>query len=127
MSGMAVRGLRELIEDVRSFPREELDGAKKVVEESCKRIQADWRQRWNGYEHIPHLPHAITHDVTEEGMTVSGVVGPEHHRKQGPLARIIEYGTIHSAPIPGMLPAVDAEEPLFFKAVRDIKTRLMGM
>ena len=126
MSGVEVRGLYELIEDVREFPREEADGARKVVQQSCKRIKAEWRLRWTGYEHLPHLPNSVTYETHEEGMTFSGVVGPERRRPQGTLGPIIEFGTIHNAPIPGMMPAMDAEEPRFTKAVADIRTRLMG-
>jgi hypothetical protein len=115
-----VDGLRDLQFDLGKIPKEFEARAKRIVGQGCNNIKKDWRARWIGHRHIPHLPFTITYDVTMVGDTIVGEVGPDKGKNQGPLGNIIEFGTINNAPIPGGQPALDAEEPRFARYVEEL-------
>jgi hypothetical protein len=111
---VSIVGEKELIaefEDARVFTRTE---AKKVVSKGAVNIKTDWRAAWKGIKHAPRLPLSISYDITESDSEIVAEIGPvEGPQLQGFLGPIIEFGGIHNAPIPGGLPALQAEEPRF--------------
>jgi len=52
-------------------------------------------------------------------------IGPDKLRRQGPLGNLLEYGSVHNAPHPHMIPAAEAEQPRFEQAMEDLSARLL--
>lgn len=103
-----------------------LPEGKRVVDKGALNIKNDWRDRWKGHAHFPDLPRAVTYDSAIDGMTVRAQIGPDKGLRQGALGNLIEFGSRNNAPIPGGLPALDAEEPRFRKAVADLGGKLLS-
>jgi hypothetical protein len=120
-----VTGLNELLAAFAKAEAEVDDKSQRVVGQGCLNIKKDWVRRWSGYAHIPHLPRAISYDVTSVGGVITGEVGPVRGRLQAGLADYIEYGTINNAPIPGAIPSHAAEEPKFERAMGDMAEQLL--
>lgn len=121
---IVVEGLRELIADLdqaaAAMPRE----VRAVVAKGALHVKQDWRRRWSGHPHIPVLPYAISYDVTVGPREIRAEIGPDKGKAQGPLGNIIEFGTANNTPIPGGLPALDAEAPRYERALSDLAARL---
>lgn len=100
--------------------------ARKVVQRGLFNIKKDWRQRWTGYPHAPRLPYAISYDTKELGGRIEGEVGPDKDKPQGALGNLFEYGSVNNAPIPGGLPALEAERPKYEKALDDLPLNALG-
>ena len=91
-----------------------------VVKKGAQNIKDDWRRRWSHIAHAPRLRRAVTYDVHVNKSRIWAEIGPvEGPELQGFLGPIIEYGGIHNAPIPGGVPASDAEAPRFERAIAD--------
>lgn len=115
------------IADLRRAAEDVDDEGEKVVSKGALNIKTDWKEHWDGYAHLPHLPHAINYDDVEKGAgAVETSIGPVRGELQAGLAPYIEYGTPTSRPIPGMTPAVDDEEPRFERAVGDLGEKLLA-
>lgn len=112
--------------DIGVVRRRMMPEAKRVTERGAFNIKKDWRDRWSGHPHIPHLAKAVTYDVTSKRDEVEAEIGPDKERRQGPLGNIIEHGTVHNAPIPGGAPALAAEEPRYMKALADLGEKVLG-
>ena len=114
---VSIQGEKELVaefEDARVFTRSE---AKKVVSKGSVNIKSATRRRWRGIKHAPRLPLSVSYDMTEGEGFISSVIGPvDGPALQGFLGGIIEFGGIHSGPIPGLLPSLAEEEPRFAAA-----------
>jgi hypothetical protein len=123
--GLEFEGLDELIVALTVASDEIVDEVEKVVSKGCLNIKREAARRWSGYAHLPHLPRAVDYDVTRDGDTVTGEVGPNKAKLQGGLGAYIEFGTIHSGPIPAMMPAADAEAPRFERALADVAVELI--
>lgn len=101
--------------------------ARHVVEKGALNVKKDWRDRWLGHPHFLSLPWAIGYDITRDDDTmISYEIGPDKDKRQGPLGNIIEFGTVNNGPIPGGMPALDAEEPRFMRAVEDLGEQLLA-
>jgi hypothetical protein len=120
-----VEGLTELLAAFAKAEAEVEDKTERVIGFGCNQIKKDWKRRWSGYAHLPHLPRAIDYDVDSAGGVVTGEVGPNRGMLQGRLGVFIEFGTPTSAPIPGGLPAHEAEEPKFVNAMGDMAEKLL--
>jgi hypothetical protein len=121
-----VTGGREWLATLDAAVTQMPDQARKVVSKGSLNIKKDWRQRWSGHPHIPRLPYAISYDVTARRGAVEGEIGPDKDRGgQAPLGNIIEFGSPTSAPIPGGLPALEAEGPRFEAALAMLATKLL--
>lgn len=118
-------GVRELIADLEVASDEAVGAVERVVGAGCRNIQVGVRRRWAGHPHIPHLGRAVDYDVTREGDTVSGEVGPNRAKRQGGLGSYIELGTVHSGPIPALSPELDIEAPKFERALGDLAADLL--
>jgi hypothetical protein len=124
--GADSRDLKEWLADLERADQELIPRAEKVVGRGLNNIKKDWKARWTGYAHIPHLPKAINYDVKTRGDDIDGEVGPDKTRRQGPLGNLIEFGSENNAPIPGGLPALATEQPKFNKALADLLEELLG-
>lgn len=120
------RDLELWIEDLGKAGEELHQEARHVVEKGALNVKQDWRDRWMGHPKIRHLPWAITYDITADDDTIiSYEIGPDKDLLQGPLGNIIEFGTVNNAPIEGGMPALDAEEPRYTRAVGDLGVQLL--
>lgn len=90
---------------------------RKVVAKGALNVKTDSKRRASGFEHLRRVQAAITYETRETPGKVTAEIGPEQDRVQGNLAHIGEYGSPTSAPTPFMLPAGEAEEPRFAKAM----------
>jgi hypothetical protein len=117
--------LRVLIHDLNQACADALDQVEKVVSKGALNIKKDWRDRWIGHSHIPRLPYAVGYDIERSEAAVRAEIGPDKDLPQGPLGNLIEFGSVHNAPIPGGLPALDAEEPRFVRALEDLGEHLL--
>jgi hypothetical protein len=127
--GAKSQGFKELAADLGIASETVVEEGKKVVGRGCLNIkkQAQGIIRSNsprGY--LPHLPRAISYDVTAHAADIVGEVGPDADKPQGGLARIIEYGTVNNAPIPYLSPSLDAEEPRFERYVGELGVQLLN-
>jgi hypothetical protein len=121
-----VTDLDDLIRDLDATIAKAARGGEAIVSKGALNIKQDWRRRWSGHPHIPHLPSAIGYDLDTDADGTRAVIGPDHDSSQGPLAAIIEFGTSrHGPPIPGGAPALDAEDPKFFRAVQVLGDSLL--
>lgn len=89
-------------------------------------IQRDARRRVSGHKHLPLYPLAITFDAYVSLTGPSAEIGPDKTKPQGPLGNIIEFGGLHNAPIPHMLPAGEAEAPRFEAAMEALMVKALG-
>lgn len=123
--GANVKGLREWRESLERADEDLVPETERVVGRGLFQIKRDWKARWTGFPHIPHLPNAINYDVVREGDTVGGEVGVDTTKRQGPLGGIIADGSGPNAPLPGPLEAIAAEEPKFQRALADMLEKLL--
>ena len=124
---VTVHGLDDLEHDIDVALETGLDQFERVMGKAGSNMKRDWVARWTGHAHIPHLPRAISYDVTRVGTKIDLEVGVEPRRRQGPLAHIIEFGTPgHNAPIPGGLPALQAEEPRLADNLAKLAEKLLS-
>lgn len=123
--GIDTHELDELIDDFDALPQRIVAGARRRVERGAVNIKREWKRRWEGHDHIPHLPNAISYDVHDDGERFTAEVGPDKEKRQGPLGNIIEFGTVNSAPIPGGSPALDEEEPRFVNTMADLAEKAL--
>lgn len=94
--------------------------ARAIVAKGALNIKRDWQRAWSGHPHIPALPAAVTYDIKRTPLMIEAEIGPDKSKRQGPLANIIEFGTSKNAPIPGGLPALQAEQPRFQRAIEQM-------
>lgn len=102
------------------------DEVRRVAQKAALNIKTDWRIRWSGHPHYPALPSAITYDTTVSDAGVEAEIGPDKSRPQGPLGNLIEFGSRNNAPLPGGLPALQAEEPRTAAAIEALAERLLA-
>lgn len=120
-----VTGLRELIADLTNAEKQSPGEVRKVVQKGALNIKTDWRARWSGHAHAPALSRSVTYDTKETGGGASAEIGPDKGISPGPLGNIYEFGTPRNGPQPGGLPALQAEEPKFLKAIEDMARKLL--
>jgi hypothetical protein len=111
--------LRLLVADLGKAEAAAIAEARKVVEKGAVNIKKDWQRRWSGLAHAPALPAAITYDAGYGFGKIEAEIGPDKGRRQGALGNLIEFGSVNNAPIPGGVPALQAEAPRFEKALID--------
>lgn len=116
------RELTQLDDDWTSLPKGFMPKVQRRVNRGAFNIKRDWKQRWEGHDHIPHLPNAISYDVTRRGDFIGSEIGPDKEKRQGPLGNIIEFGSPdgRNAPIPGGVPALESEEPRFVESLANL-------
>ncbi len=87
--------------------------AHKVTEVACANIQRGARSRVSGLAHAPHYPRSITYDVSLQGTSIVGEVGPDKDLTQGALGNLIEYGSVNNPPNAHLAPELDTETPIW--------------
>lgn len=115
-------GLKGLAADFDEAARSAPDEIRKVVQKGALNVKRDWQRRWSGHPKIRMLPSAITYDTEQRGLRTEAEIGPDRARRGAALANLIEYefGGIHSAPIPGGRPALEAERPRLEKSLENL-------
>jgi hypothetical protein len=101
--------------------------ARAVVQKGALNIKTDARNRVSGHKHIPAYPYSITYDTKETLFGATAEIGPDKDKRQGALGNIIEFGGIHSAPIPHMIPAGEAEQPRFEAAMEALALKSLDL
>lgn len=127
--GAKQTGFAELVADLDIAAETVVSEGKKVVGQGCLNIKKQAQQIIrdnNPKRYLPHLPRAIGYDVTARAADITGEVGADAAKLQGGLQRIIEFGTVNSAPIPHMIPAIDAEAPNFERYVGELGEKLLN-
>jgi len=99
--------------------------AEAVLTKGALNIKNDWRERWTGHPHFTALPFSIGFDIYHLPGSARAQIGPDKNMRQGALGNIIEFGTEKNAPIPGGLPALDAETPRFEMQLALLGERLL--
>jgi hypothetical protein len=120
-------GLDVLAADLDRAAREAPGEVRKIQQKGALNIKRDWQARWSGHPRIRMLPNTITYDTEQVGTRSVAEIGPERGRRGAALANLIEYefGGIHSAPIPGGAPALEAEAPRYERHLADLEVRLL--
>jgi hypothetical protein len=122
-----VRGLIAFTKDLERDAAIAPVDAAKVVGKAAQNIKRDARQRVRGIRHAPAYPWSIDYDPVHIGRTaVQTLVGPNNDKRQGGLGNILEYGTVHNAPIPHLAPAAEAEEPRFAAAMEALAVKALS-
>ena len=118
---VTVRGEKELVAEFDAAIKELPPEARKVVSKGSLNIKSATRRRWRGIAHAPRLPLSVSYDMTESAGYISSEIGPvDGPALQGFLGGIIELGTPHSPPVPGLLPSLAEEEPRFAAACDEL-------
>lgn len=74
---------------------------------TARKVQQSARQRVSGRRYLPQYPQAITYDVKRAAGGPQAEIGPDKGRPQGALGNLVEYGSIHNAPIEHLGPALE--------------------
>ncbi|MEU5091719.1 hypothetical protein [Streptomyces sp. NPDC021356] len=78
-----------------------------AVAVTAGKVKRSAAQRISGRPHLPAYPSSITYTASRGAAGPEAEIGPDKGRAQGPLGNLIEYGSIHNAPIPHLGPALD--------------------
>lgn len=114
---VTVNGLEAVNISLESSEVRLLVNLRKAAQVTAGKIKADARSRISGYKYLPRYPYSITYDTKLSAAGVVGEIGPDRALKQGPLGRIIEFGTSKNAPLPHLGPALDANTDDFLRGV----------
>jgi len=127
MSGdVTITGLNEVVAELDRAVLGAAPGAAKVVSKGSLNIKNAWKKSWSGIAHAPRIPTSISYDMTSNGFGISSEIGPEDDAyRQGFLGAVLEFGGLHSPPVPGGLPALADEEPKFLVAVEALSKDLL--
>lgn len=101
--------------------------AEAVVFKGAMNIKKDAARRISGHPRFRRLPAAIDFDTYRSLRGPTAEIGYNHAKPQGNLGHVAEYGGLHSAPLPAIGPAADAEEPRFAKAAEDLAVKALGL
>lgn len=120
-------GLKALSADLDRAAQVSPIEVRKVVAKGALNIKKDWQARWSGHPKIKMLPGTVNYDTELTAGGATAEIGPDRSRRGAALANLIEYefGGVHSSPIPGGAPALEAEKPRFEKALGDLEVRLL--
>ncbi|MFJ6293196.1 hypothetical protein ACIQJX_07530 [Streptomyces griseoviridis] len=78
-----------------------------AVAVTAGKVKRSAAERVSGRKYLPAYPSSITYTVSRGPEGPEAEIGPDKGRPQGPLGNLIEYGSIHNAPIPHLGPALD--------------------
>lgn len=106
--GVTLTGLSAVNATLESSEVRLLVNLRKAAQVTATKIKADARSRISGHKYLPQYPYSITYDTKITPVSVEVEIGPDRAREQGPLGRIIEFGTAKNAPLPHMGPALEA-------------------
>lgn len=120
-----VGGMDELIALLNGAQRKAVAKGKRIVGKGSLNIKNDWRRQWKGLDSLHHLPYALGYDIHTVGTTIVGEIGPPLASPQGPLAFVLEEGTINNPAQPAGLPALQREAPGFTAQVEKLGVDLL--
>lgn len=115
-----VAELAELSRDLRAAAALADDKAKDIVKKAALNVKNDWQRLMRArshHGHIPHLPPAVGYDIVEAGGEIIAVIGPDKQSRQGPLAHLLEFGSVNNPPHLDGAAALRAEAPRFYGAI----------
>jgi len=128
--GSRTSGFDEWEDTLDSLPERAAREFRKVVSKGALNIKTEWRATWEASKrfptHIPYLVQGIGYDVDEDVWLFSAEIGVSARNRQQHIAHLLEYGSIHNAPIPGGQMALDAEQPRFVEAVEALGEKLLS-
>jgi hypothetical protein len=127
--GAKTYGWKEVGRDMHTASERVVEDGKKIVGKGCLQIKKQAQQTIRDHSHrgyLPHYPRSISYDVTAHAADIIGEAGPDAAKLQGGLARLLEFGSIHNAPIPHLIPALDDEEPKFARYVAELGEKLLN-
>jgi hypothetical protein len=107
---------RELRAAAALAPREVAD----IVKKAAQNIKTDWQARMRArshHGHIPHLPKSIGYDIATTKYGAEAVIGPDKQSSQGPLAHLLEFGSVNNPPHNDGGAALRTEAPKFYGAI----------
>lgn len=90
-----------------------------LIVKSGAAIQRRMRADAEGIGHAPSFPASITTDLTQTFAGPEVEIGPDKDRRQGALGNILYYGTSKNGPVRNLIVGIEAELPLFEKALGD--------
>ncbi|ROT29666.1 hypothetical protein [Micromonospora sp. HM5-17] len=99
--------------------------ATRVVAKGALNIKTDARRRIGRPRHAPAYPESIGYDIWQGLRGPVAEIGPDKLRRQGALGNLLEYGSVHNPPHPHMIPAAEAEQPRFERAMEALAERLL--
>jgi hypothetical protein len=85
----------------------------KVVERGANNVKRGAQLRLSGQSrrrYLKHYPKSFSYDMLDP---LDAEVGPDSAKPQGGMGRGVEFGSVHTGPLPHWLPAADEEEPKF--------------
>lgn len=118
-------GMDGLLDILSSAQKSAVGKGKRIVGKGSLNIKNDWRKRWKKLDSLRHLPFALGYDVDVHDTTITGEIGPVLASPQGPLAHVLELGTINNPAQPAGLPALLKEEPMFRQQVEKLGAELL--
>jgi hypothetical protein len=128
--GSSVSGMDEWLRDLRTLPERAPKAFRGVMSRAGVQIKLDWKRRWSEVTHpqghIPHLIRGIGYDLSETTTRFRVTVGVASNNRQAFLSKILEYGTLTSAPHPAGQLSLDAEVPKMEKAVGQVAEDLLN-
>lgn len=117
MSDVDVSELLELAGDMRD-PSRAFAAARATTIRAAKNIERDARSTAPRGPHIPSYASSITTDVTETASSVTTETGPLQ-RGQGAFGQFLEFGSANNPPHPHLMPAAEAEIPVWLGYLGD--------
>ena len=108
--------VRALAHDIGRISGKVFPEVRAVVVKAAVNVKKDTRERISDHPTWRRLEHTVTFDM----YGLAAEIGYED-RGQGELAGIHEFGSAKKAPHPALIPAANAEEPRFLKALGDVK------
>lgn len=111
--GADMSQVNELAADLLFASVQALPAVVKVIEVGSFKVKNEARatiQAIDTQGRLPAYPYSIDYDVTVNPVgSVSGEIGPDKDKPQGPLGNVLEYGTSKGAPVPHLQPALEDE------------------
>lgn len=130
-------GFDEWADDLQRAGRDIIPQVKKVTGKTCLEIKKGAKKIVAGHQHIKHLGYSFNYEVKATGSLVTGEVGADITKGQGPLDFLIEEdnvsadevaenGSIAEGPIPHWRPMAEKEVPLWEKYLEDAAVEAIG-
>lgn len=85
----------------------------KVVERGANNVRRGAFAHLRGQSqrvYLKHYPKSFSYDMVDP---LEAEVGPDSSKPQGGMGRGVEFGSVHTGPLPHWFPAADEEEPRF--------------
>lgn len=99
------------------------DDLSKVVERGANNVRRGAQAHLTGQSrrrYLKHYPKSFSYDMLDP---LEAEVGPDSSKPQGGMGRGVEFGSVHTGPLPHWFPAADEEEPRFTEAAANVWVR----